>query len=332
MKSMFLTVFGLAAAVAAQSADDLPQCGQTCAANMISEGKSRELGCDTGDVRCLCTNQNFIYGIRDCSRAICNDEQAAQVLEYGLEVCRRAGVAITTGASGTVEATATGATGAVRTVFRTITSDGSVITTAVSTISGAGDENEDETATEESATGASVSTYTSVFTNSDGDVVTTTGETTVGAGGVRLTTFTSGGTEIVRTIATETATADEGEDNLTTFTSGGTQIIRTLVTETASTGTAGEDDDNLTTFTSDGTEIVRTLTTETVGTESGSVTETVTDDSTATETEGATETGEETGTATGGASETTTDNAAMPQVTAAPAGILAAAGLAMLLL
>lgn len=56
---------------------------------MIGAAKSEELGCDTGDLQCLCTNQDFIYGLRDCSRAICNDEQAAQVLEYGLSVCRR---------------------------------------------------------------------------------------------------------------------------------------------------------------------------------------------------------------------------------------------------
>ncbi|RMJ12081.1 hypothetical protein BHE90_014730 [Fusarium euwallaceae] len=323
MKSTILSVFGLAATVVAQSAGDLPQCGQTCAGNMIGAEKSKELGCDTGDLQCLCTNQNFIYGLRDCSRAICSEEQAAQVLEYGLSVCRQAGVKITTGASGSVSATPT-VTGIVRTVLSTIVSGDSTIVSAVSTISAAASETEDE---------ETVSTYTSVFTNSDGDVVTTTGETTIGAAAAKVTTFTSDGTEIVRTLETETATDDEDE-NLTTFTSGGTKIVSTLVTKTAT----DDEEADVTTFTSDGTEIVRTLTTKTVKT--GSATETVTDASTATETEDSTETGEtdessETGTATGTgeASETTsTGNAAVPQMTAAPAGMLAAAGLAMLLL
>jgi hypothetical protein len=56
---------------------------------MVSAEKSQELGCDAGDIGCLCTNQDFIYGLRDCSAAICNSEQAAQVLNYGLEICRR---------------------------------------------------------------------------------------------------------------------------------------------------------------------------------------------------------------------------------------------------
>ncbi|KAM0426998.1 hypothetical protein ACHAPT_007896 [Fusarium lateritium] len=320
MKSTILSVFGLAAAVVAQNAGDLPQCGQTCAGNMIGAEKSQELGCDTGDLQCLCTNQDFIYGLRDCSRAICNDEQAAQVLEYGLQVCRQAGVKITTGASGSVTATPT-VSGIVRTVLSTIVSGDSTVVSAVSTISAAASESEAE---------ESVATYTSVFTNSDGDEVTTTGETTLGAAAARVTTFTSDGTEIVRTLVTETATDDEDE-NVTTFTSDGTEIVSTLVTKTATS----DEEADVTTLTSDGTEIVRTLTTKTVQT--GSATETVTDASTATETEGSTETGEsgESGTATGTgeASETTsTGNAAVPQMTAAPAGMLAAAGLAMLLL
>ena len=197
-----------------------------------------------------------------------------------------AGVAITTGASGSVSATPT-VTGIVRTVLSTIVSGDSTIVSAVSTISAAASETEDE---------ETVSTYTRVFTNSDGDVVTTTGETTIGAAGAQVTTFTSDGTEIVRTLETETATGDEDE-NVTTFTSGGTKIVSTLVTKTAT----GDEEADVTTLTSDGTEIVRTLTTKTVKT--GSATETVTDASTATETGESSETGTATG--TGEASETT---------------------------
>jgi hypothetical protein len=321
MKSTFLTVFGLAAAAVAQSTNQLPQCGQTCASNMVSAEKSRELGCDAGDVSCLCTNSNFIYGLRDCSAAICNDEQAAAVLSYGLEICRRAGVAITTGASGSVSASATGS-GAVRTVLSTLTESDSTITSAISTISG--------TATGTDAADVSVSTYTSVFTNSEGDEVTSTIKEILG--GPVLTTFTSGGSTIISTIASETdsAATDSADAELTTFTSGGTKIIRTLVTETASTDSADSTDSaQLTTFTTDGTKVIRTLTTVTTGTESGSesVSETVTDASTATE--GATDA---TGTDAEASATTSSDNAAMAKMTGAPAGVIAAAGIAMLLL
>jgi hypothetical protein len=326
MKSTFLTIFGLAAAAVAQSTNQLPQCGQTCASNMVSAEKSRELGCDAGDVSCLCTNSDFIYGLRDCSAAICNDEQAAAVLSYGLEICRRAGVAITTGASGSVSASAT-ASGAVRTILSTLTESDSTITSAVSTISG--------TATGTDAEDVSVSTYTSVFTNSEGDEVTSTIKEILG--GPVLTTFTSGGSTIISTIASETdsastdsASTDSADAKLTTFTSGGTKIIRTLVTETASTdSTDSADAAQLTTFTTDGTKVIRTLTTVTTGTESESesVSETVTDASTATE--GATDA---TGTDAEASATTTSDNAAMAKMTGAPAGVIAAAGIAMLLL
>jgi hypothetical protein len=323
MKSSLLTVFGLVAAAAAQSSGDLPQCGQTCASNMVSAAKSQELGCDAGDVSCLCTNQDFIYGLRDCSAAICNGEQAAAVVAYGLALCRQAGVQITTGSAGSVSASATG-TGAVRTVLSTLVESDTTITSAVSTISGtATGANDDE---------LSVSTYTSVFTNSEGDEVTSTVKEILG--GVALTTYTSGGSTIIEPIETDTAsaetdTASETEPaQVTTFTTDGTAVVRTLVTETASTDSA--DSAEVTTFTTDGTEVVRTLTTVTTGSESesGSASETVTDASTVTE-------GSDTATGTdaeASATSTEADNAAVAKMTGAPAGVIAAAGIAMLLL
>jgi hypothetical protein len=319
MKSALLTVFGLVAAATAQSSGDLPQCGQTCASNMVSAAKSQELGCDAGDVSCLCTNSDFIYGLRDCSAAICNDEQAAAVVAYGLAICRQAGVQITTGSAGSVSASATG-TGAVRTVLSTLTESDSTITSALSTISG--------TATGANEDDLSVSTYTSVFTNSEGEEVTSTVKEILGGAG--LTTYTSGGSTIIEPVETGTSSAETESESetaeVTTFTTDGTAVVRTLVTETASTDSA--DAAEVTTLTSDGTEIIRTLTTVTTGSESesGSVTETVSDASTVTEGSDATGTDAEST-----ATSTDADNAAA-QMTGAPAAVIAAAGLAMLLL
>ncbi|CAG7565416.1 unnamed protein product [Fusarium equiseti] len=317
MKSALLTVFGLVAAATAQSSGDLPQCGQTCASNMVSAAKSQELGCDAGDISCLCTNSDFIYGLRDCSAAICNDEQAAAVVAYGLAICRQAGVQITTGSAGSVSASATG-TGAVRTVLSTLTESDSTITSALSTISG--------TATGANEDDLSVSTYTSVFTNSEGDEVTSTVKEILGGAG--LTTYTSGGSTIIEPVETGTSSAETESETaeVTTFTTDGTAVVRTLVTETASTDSA--DAAEVTTLTSDGTEIIRTLTTVTTGSESesGSVTETVSDASTVTEGSDATGTDAEST-----ATSTEADNAAA-QMTGAPAAVVAAAGLAMLLL
>ena len=54
---------------------------------MLASSKADERGCDADDIRCLCLNKDFTYGLRDCSLAICNEEEVSQVLEYGLAVC-----------------------------------------------------------------------------------------------------------------------------------------------------------------------------------------------------------------------------------------------------
>lgn len=54
---------------------------------MMASGKADELGCDADDIRCLCLNENFTYGLRDCSLAICSSDEVGQVLAYGLAIC-----------------------------------------------------------------------------------------------------------------------------------------------------------------------------------------------------------------------------------------------------
>jgi hypothetical protein len=54
---------------------------------MLSADKADELGCKQNDLRCLCANKNFLYGLRDCSAAICPAEDARKVVEYGISIC-----------------------------------------------------------------------------------------------------------------------------------------------------------------------------------------------------------------------------------------------------
>lgn len=67
---------------------------------MNSAAKAQELGCKQADMKCLCANQNYMYGIRDCSTAVCGGEEAKKAIEYGISICGGAGVHITTGADG----------------------------------------------------------------------------------------------------------------------------------------------------------------------------------------------------------------------------------------
>ena len=59
---------------------------QTCVNNMINIATS-QFGCTAGDVKCYCTNQNFGYGIRDCSNESCSPSDAAKVISFGTAYC-----------------------------------------------------------------------------------------------------------------------------------------------------------------------------------------------------------------------------------------------------
>lgn len=57
--------------------------------------KASELGCTTDEYSCLCTKNDFVYGIRDCSYESCNDDSAAATaVAYEVSVCASAGVTI----------------------------------------------------------------------------------------------------------------------------------------------------------------------------------------------------------------------------------------------
>ncbi|PON27866.1 hypothetical protein TGAM01_v203003 [Trichoderma gamsii] len=307
MKSVVIALCTFAAAAAAQGSPNLAACGQTCATNMLDADKADELGCKQNDLKCLCANKNFLYGLRDCSAAICSAEDARQVVEYGISIS--AGVAIQTssgggnggasntgsasgslvsGASTTVTAVLTdsaAASGKVSTIFSTLTSDGETITTGIATttvsnLSGG---------SASSGTGASgqISTIATTVTESDGSVETKTSEVTLSGS------------------ATATGTGAHQTESVV-----------------------------LSTVTSDGSAVVKTLTTlhKTTGeTESASATET----ETVTKPESSSSESEATATDTGSSSASTTSTstgAGVPQKTAGPVGIIAAAGLAMLML
>jgi hypothetical protein len=381
---MFLAAAGLVATVASQSVGDLAACGQTCANNMVSAEKSQELGCDAGDIRCLCLNQNFIFGIRDCSLAICPGEDAQAALQYALDLCKGTGVAITTGGadgkSGTTvtEAPKTdGKASATVTLLSTVTdgtsvfvtpigttyvggeggkgtpivssytstitnSDGSAVSTVegvvtVSDIAGKGSEivstflstvtNSDGSAistvegevtlTEVVKSGSQIiSSYVSTITNSDGSAVSTiTGEKTIGGAVVpELSTFVStitnsDGSAISTLTETQTVESKEASHVVSTVVGTTTNSNGDVITTTGTVTHKGSASHVLTTFTSEGSVIVSTLSTAIVP--SG--------------TEGS-------GSSESHAASTSSDNAAMAQMTAAPVGILAAAGVAFLLL
>ena len=102
----YLTILGiLTARITAQSLSSLPPCGvsssplkwkvrtllttfqQTCINNML--GQALSLGCPIStDVVCLCSNEDFISGIRDCAMEACpNAADANEAVQFGVQYC-----------------------------------------------------------------------------------------------------------------------------------------------------------------------------------------------------------------------------------------------------
>lgn len=46
------------------------------------------LGCKADDAACLCKNNNFQYGIRDCSNEACGADVATQAIAYANSFCK----------------------------------------------------------------------------------------------------------------------------------------------------------------------------------------------------------------------------------------------------
>ncbi|ROV88848.1 hypothetical protein VMCG_10179 [Cytospora schulzeri] len=90
----------LLGAVAAQnmSLSSVPQCGRDCITNMFKQASA--LRCEPVDngvnATCLCMNQYFSRGLRDCSIEACGDDMVDPVESWEVAWCLAAGVVIPT--------------------------------------------------------------------------------------------------------------------------------------------------------------------------------------------------------------------------------------------
>ncbi|KAH8624466.1 hypothetical protein IG631_21205 [Alternaria alternata] len=72
-------------------------CANLCINNMARIAQT-EFSCASDDIGCFCTQSNWAYGIRDCSRQACDADQSAQAVSWAYARC--AGVAATATGSG----------------------------------------------------------------------------------------------------------------------------------------------------------------------------------------------------------------------------------------
>lgn len=59
-----------------------------CYNNVV--GLASSLGCEANDMACLCKNQDFSYGIHDCTVQACPDDNVQDVQSYASSVCASA--------------------------------------------------------------------------------------------------------------------------------------------------------------------------------------------------------------------------------------------------
>lgn len=64
---------------------------------MNAAAKAQELKCGDKDLSCLCKNNDFVYGFRDCAKAICDADGVSKILAYATSICKSAGVTINPG-------------------------------------------------------------------------------------------------------------------------------------------------------------------------------------------------------------------------------------------
>ncbi|KAL8365054.1 hypothetical protein RB595_004053 [Gaeumannomyces hyphopodioides] len=256
MKIASLVVGTLAAVAGAQDMSGFPQCAQWCINSMQQANKSQELGCAANDAACACRNQNFLYGVRDCSAELCASfDTAGQAIGYANEYCRNHGVDLSSVTTGLPSQ-----------FTNTNLPTGSGTGTGAGTTTGTGASGGG------SQSAVTTSAIVSTATENGSTVVSTVGSTTISSGGAGASA--SSATSTVPIVSTVTS-------NGSTFST--TVGSSTLTTQTSGTG----------------------------GTTGGA--------------NGGTTSG------TGGATTSSNPNYA-PQMTAAPAGLLAAAGVAVFLL
>ncbi|KAF5671794.1 cell wall protein [Fusarium heterosporum] len=85
--SIFTSVF-LAGLVAAQA--QLPKCAQPCVDKYTTGGGVG--GCGPVDIKCICSNEDFLSGIACCLEEKCDADGKEEAVKYAKQICSTAGV------------------------------------------------------------------------------------------------------------------------------------------------------------------------------------------------------------------------------------------------
>ncbi|KAK1975497.1 hypothetical protein LZ30DRAFT_605506 [Colletotrichum cereale] len=90
MKFSMAVAIALAGLAAAQT--DLPTCAQSCVTQFTSGNAIA--GCSNLDVKCICSNENFLNGIACCLAGACPEADQKTAVKYAQNICTGAGVSV----------------------------------------------------------------------------------------------------------------------------------------------------------------------------------------------------------------------------------------------
>ncbi|KAK2000774.1 hypothetical protein LX36DRAFT_654026 [Colletotrichum falcatum] len=90
MKFSVAVAIALAGLAAAQT--DLPKCAQGCVTQFTSGNAIA--GCSNLDVKCICSNENFLDGIACCLAGACPEAEQKTAVKYAQNICTGAGVSV----------------------------------------------------------------------------------------------------------------------------------------------------------------------------------------------------------------------------------------------
>lgn len=91
MKSAIYSIVLVAGLAAAQS-NQIPSCATTCVSQYTSN--SRIADCGQFDVKCICSNEEFLDGIACCLEDACDEEGRKAAVNYAKSICTSSGVTV----------------------------------------------------------------------------------------------------------------------------------------------------------------------------------------------------------------------------------------------
>jgi hypothetical protein len=92
MKSVLASVLLAGLGLVAAQLDGIPSCAQDCIGKYVTGGGIA--GCGQLDIKCICSNEEFIQGISCCLEDACDTAGKDAAVSYAAKICSGEGVTV----------------------------------------------------------------------------------------------------------------------------------------------------------------------------------------------------------------------------------------------